>query len=91
MVDLVTLDEADTREVRDMIERHVRFTQSALGQRILDHWLETAPKFVKVFPRDYRRMLESLDRARQSGLSEEDAVMEAFIENRSDPARVSGN
>jgi glutamate synthase (ferredoxin) len=36
-------------------------------------------------------MLVSLERARQSGLSGEDAVMEAFIENKNDMARVSGN
>ena len=92
MVDLLPLeDEEDLAEVRDMIERHVRFTESALGQRILDRWNEMAPKFVKVFPRDHRRMLVSLERARQSGLSGEDAVMEAFIENKNDMARVSGN
>jgi glutamate synthase (ferredoxin) len=92
MVDLLPLDdEEDLAEVRDMIERHVRFTESALGQRILNRWNEMAPKFVKVFPRDHRRMLVSLERARQSGLSGEDAVMDAFIENKSDMARVSGN
>jgi hypothetical protein len=36
-------------------------------------------------------MLESLERARQSGHSGDEAVMEAFIENKSDTARVSGN
>jgi glutamate synthase (NADPH/NADH) large chain len=92
MVDLLRVEyDDDSAELREMIEAHVRYTQSALGQEILDHWETRLPQFVKVFPRDYRRMLESLDRARQSGLSGDDAVMEAFIENKSDTARVSGN
>ena len=92
MVDLLPLEEEqDLAEVRELIERHVRFTESALGQEILDHWSEMAPKFVKVFPRDYRRVLASLERAQSSGLSGDDAVMEAFIENRDEMARVGGN
>ena len=66
-------------------------TGSARGREILDDWERTAPRFVKVYPRDYRRMLEALERARESGLSGDDAVMEAFVENLGDEARVSGN
>ena len=91
MVDLVQPDEDDLAEVREMVERHVSLTESARGREILDDWDRAAPRFVKVYPRDYRRMLEALERARESGLSGDDAVMEAFVENLGDEARVSGN
>ena len=91
MVDLMPLTDDDLAEVRELVERYERFTQSPLGREILDGWSERSRRFVKVFPRDYQRMLASLERARQSGLSGDEAVMEAFVENRSDLARVSGN
>ena len=91
MVDLMPLNEDDLQEVRGLVERYEHYTQSPLGREILDGWQVRSQRFVKVFPRDYRRMLESLERARQSGHSGDEAVMEAFIENKSDTARVSGN
>ena len=91
MVDLGPPDADDLAEVRHMVERHVGCTESDLGREILDDWSRVAPRFVKVYPRDYRRMLEALERARESGLSGDAAVMEAFVENMSDEARVSGN
>jgi glutamate synthase (ferredoxin) len=42
-------------------------------------------------PKDYKRMLEALDRVRAAGLSGEVAVMTAFEQNKNDLARVSGN
>ena len=91
MVDLMPLNEDDLVEVRRLIERYERYTKSPLGREILDHWPERARLFVKVFPRDYRRMLAAIERARQSGLCGDDAVMDAFIENRDDVTRVAGH
>ncbi|HIG15957.1 MAG TPA: hypothetical protein EYQ31_00885, partial [Candidatus Handelsmanbacteria bacterium] len=92
MVDLLPLEEEeDIAEVRDLITRHVRFTQSALGQEILDHWSDRVKEFVKVLPRDYRRMMASLDRAHESGLEGEDAVLQAFLDNRDETANVVEN
>ena len=54
-------------------------------------WQETAAKFVKVMPRDYRRVLEALQRGRAKGLVGDEAVMAAFEANKNDAARVSGN
>jgi hypothetical protein len=48
------------------------------------------PKFVKVLPKDYARVLAALKKIRESGLSGEDAVMAAFVENTRDAARVGG-
>jgi glutamate synthase (NADPH/NADH) large chain/glutamate synthase (ferredoxin) len=58
--DLTEMDEADAIEVRDLIAEHVAHTASPVGQRVLDGWESLAPKFVKVFPEDYRRVLEQL-------------------------------
>ncbi|MBT6144821.1 MAG: glutamate synthase large subunit, partial [Gemmatimonadetes bacterium] len=82
MVDLLPLtDEEDIQLVRGMIKRHVHYTASVLGHEILHDWDSVAARFVKVYPRDYRRMQESLERAQASGLTGDEAVMEAFMEN----------
>ncbi|MBP5352062.1 MAG: glutamate synthase large subunit [Fibrobacterales bacterium] len=47
------------RELIDIIEQHVRETGSEKGRRILDDWNGERPKFVKVFPVDYRRALQA--------------------------------
>jgi glutamate synthase domain-containing protein 2/glutamate synthase domain-containing protein 1/glutamate synthase domain-containing protein 3 len=58
--DLTTLDEADRIELRDLVAEHVQRTGSPVGQRVLDEFEVLAEKFVKVFPADYRRVLEQL-------------------------------
>ena len=77
--------------LRGMVERHVKYTQSKLGKQILDLWEEMVPKFVKVMPKDYQRVLESMERVKSAGLSGDEAVMRAFEENSRDLARVGGN
>jgi glutamate synthase (ferredoxin) len=92
MVDLETLaDPAEVREVKTMIATHLEATGSLLAERILGSWEETLPLFVKVMPRDYRRMLEAMRTVEASGLSGEAAVMAAFELNSHELARVSGN
>ena len=92
MADVVALEEvAEIADVRQMIERHLVYTGSPRANYLLGHWDEMVPRFVKVYPRDYRRMQEALARARDEGLSGDEAVMAAFEENAHDLARVSGN
>ena len=92
MADVVTLeDDAEIAEVRQMIERHLVYTGSPRAQHVLGHWEESVPRFVKVYPRDYRRMLEAMERVRREGLTGDEAVMAAFEENAHDLARISGN
>ena len=74
-----------------MIQRHAEYTQSELGWRVLGRWDELVPKFVKVMPKDYKRMLEAFQRVEEAGLSGDEAVMVAFEQNKNDLARVSGN
>jgi glutamate synthase (ferredoxin) len=91
MVGLEKLADADEiEEVWKMIQRHQAYTRSERAAKILANWNQFAPKFVKVMPKDYKRVLESLKRVRQSGLSGEDAIMAAFEENAHDAARIGG-
>ena len=79
MVDLERLESAEEiMEVRGYIENHLRYTNSELAAGILAQWDEIWPKFVKVMPRDYKRMLEKFAEMEAAGLSGEDAIMAAF-------------
>ncbi len=58
-VDLEPLFEPeDIRTLENLIRKHVEYTGSALGTRILENWTEAINKFVKVFPHEYKRVLE---------------------------------
>ena len=60
MVELEPLvDESDLYLVYGLIEDHVRLTGSAVGRRLLDNWELMVPRFVKVMPVDYRRVLQA--------------------------------
>jgi glutamate synthase (ferredoxin) len=91
MVSLERLEgEDEIALVKGMIERHEEYTGSRRAATLLASWKEYLPKFVKVLPKDYARVLAALDRVRESGLSGEEAVMAAFVENTRDAARVGG-
>jgi glutamate synthase (NADPH/NADH) large chain len=51
---------ADERVVKQLIENHMRYTGSAQAKRLLERWDEYRPKFIKVFPNEYRRALGEL-------------------------------
>jgi glutamate synthase domain-containing protein 3 len=58
LVDLETLSSSeDVAAVRRLIEAHRAYTGSASAGRVLDRWNELLPRFVKVMPRDYKRVL----------------------------------
>ena len=92
MVELVKLEKPEEiAEVRGMIERYVMYTGSKRAKDILALWDDRVPQFVKVIPKDYKRVLEALERVTREGLSGEDAIMAAFEENVRDLARIGGN
>ena len=64
MVDLETLDDEDDELVRRLVRRHVDHTASANGQAVLEQWETARPAFVKVMPRDYKRVLLAEAKAR---------------------------
>lgn len=91
MVSLDKLGDEDIEEIKGMIERHVEYTHSERGRDILSRWTGLSEKFVKVMPKDYKRMLEAIRKVQKTGLSGDEALMAAFEENKRDLARVSGN
>jgi glutamate synthase (ferredoxin) len=90
-VSLERLDTGDMLEVEELLKRHAFYTHSARAWQILALWQESAPKFFKVMPRDYRRVVEALQQAEAKGLVGDEAMMAAFEANKNDASRVSGN
>ncbi len=93
MVELEDLeDPEECEEVRAMIQRHYAFTNSEVARRVLSNWDEYLPRFVKVLPKDYKRMQQCLAEVEAAGLKGAEALMAAFERNSQDlAARVSGN
>ncbi len=77
MVDLETLAEEDIETIKVMLNKHEQYTQSTVARKILDNWRSYQPKFVKVMPKDYKRVLQAIKKARETGIPEDVAVMEA--------------
>ena len=84
-------DPQEIAGVRAMVERHLEYTKSARAKQVLEDWSRLVPKFIKVMPKDFKRMLACIDRAQAQGLTGDEAVMAAFEENARDLARVGGN
>jgi glutamate synthase (ferredoxin) len=92
MVGLEKLEKpTEIAELRAIIQRHVDYTKSARGQQVLANFDTYVPKFVKVLPKDYKRMLACIEKAEAQGLTGDEAVMAAFEENARDLSRVGGN
>jgi glutamate synthase (ferredoxin) len=91
MVTLFPLDDPDDIAlVRRMIRSHAEHTRSKHAWRVLALWDAIVPRFVKVYPNDYRRAIARQADLRESGLTEEEAAMAAFEANARDLARVGG-
>ena len=71
----------DVLELKDMIKEHVTLTNSEKGKEILDNFSEYLPKFKKVIPYDYNRMLMAIVQMEEKGLNAEQAQIEAFYAN----------
>jgi glutamate synthase (ferredoxin) len=91
MVSLEKLENADEiEEVWKIIQRHQTYTHSSRAAGILANWQQIVPKFVKVMPKDYKRVLQSIKKVEDAGLSGEEAIMAAFEANAHDVARIGG-
>jgi glutamate synthase (ferredoxin) len=92
MVGLEMLSDAEEiGKLKGSIEKHVQYTKSQKAISVLANWDEMVPKFVKVMPRDYKRVLQAIQNALASGLSGDDALNAAFEENSRDVARIGGS
>ena len=68
----------DVLELKAMIEDHVKYTNSIRGKEILDNFEEYLPKFKKIIPYDYKKMLNAIAKMEEKGLNPEQAQIEAF-------------
>jgi glutamate synthase (ferredoxin) len=83
-------DPDEIEAIWKLIQRHQTYTKSARAAKILGDWKAYVPKFVKVLPKDYARVLEELKKAEAQGLTGDEAIMAAFEANVRDVARVGG-
>ncbi len=77
MIDLDTPDAGDLEWLRDRIEKHRAETGSVVAESMLDSWAESGSMFVKVMPKDFKRVLEAERKALAEGTDPIDAVMAA--------------
>ncbi|RXK55461.1 glutamate synthase large subunit [Oleiharenicola lentus] len=84
-------DGKEIAAVKAMIQKHLDYTKSEKAKAVLAAWDKFVPKFVKVMPKDYKRMLACIERAQAQGLTGDEAIMSAFEENARDTSRVGGN
>lgn len=84
-------DPEEIKDLKQLIQQHVDYTESAIGERVLADWNAMLPKFVKVMPKDYKRVLQAIKEALEDGLSGDDALNAAFEANSRDVARIGGS
>ena len=71
-------DKYEISELKQMIMDHVNYTNSEIGKRILDKFNEYLPKFKKIIPKDYEKMMNTIVAMEEKGLTSEQATIEAF-------------
>jgi glutamate synthase (ferredoxin) len=91
MVGLEKVESDEVEDLRLLIKRHAEITKSQNAWRVLAQWDDMVPKFVKVMPKDYKRVLQALKKAHDEGLSGDDALNAAFEANARDVARIGGS
>jgi glutamate synthase (ferredoxin) len=92
MVEVEALtDPAEIARVRKLVEQHLHWTDSTRARQVLEDWEAMVKRFVKVIPKDFKRMLACIARAHDQGLTGDAAIMVAFEENARDLSRVGGN
>ena len=77
MVDLEPLDDEDRALLHELVTAHRDETGSAVAERLLGDWAAALPRFSKIMPRDYKRVLTAAAAAQEKGESVEDAIMAA--------------
>ncbi|MEK4252240.1 glutamate synthase large subunit [Paenibacillus sp. FSL W7-1287] len=71
-------EQEDINELQMMLKNHVQYTGSTVASRILLHFADELDNFVKVIPKDYKKMLQHIKSAQQAGHDQQDALLIAF-------------
>lgn len=61
MVDLDPLSIKDEEDILTLLRKHIQLTGSQVAQELLNNWKEASGKFVKVYPKEYKKVLEKLE------------------------------
>ena len=69
----------DVAELRELVSRHVEATGSPQGARVLADFDAYLPKFKRIVPRDYQRMVQAIAQREERGMTHEQAEMDAFV------------
>ena len=82
LVDLLPLRDRDLEVVRDLLEKHLKWSESPVAARLLADWPQSVERFTLILPRDYQRVLDVREVAEAEGLDLEgtevwDRIMEA--------------
>jgi glutamate synthase (ferredoxin) len=80
--ELVLMEQIDNKgekqELEEILKKHVKYTGSKKAKTILDHFDEYLPKFKKIIPADYKKLLHLISGFEEQGMSREKAQIEAF-------------
>ena len=68
----------DKETLRRMLENHVAYTGSQKAAMVLERFEEYLPKFKKIIPEDYKKMLQFSSQFEEQGMSQEQAQIEGF-------------
>jgi glutamate synthase (ferredoxin) len=91
MVDLEKLtDKEEIDSLYELVKKHADLTKSQKAFKVIALWEQMVPQFVKVMPRDYARVLKALKKAKDDGLTGDEALNAAFEANARDVARIGG-
>ena len=83
MVELSTVSDSDeAEELYGLIQKHAMKTGSQRAWNILSDWELMLPRFVKVMPLDYKRMLDAIEEQHSAGLTGDEALLAAFEANK---------
>ncbi|MFA9423782.1 MAG: glutamate synthase large subunit, partial [Sedimentibacter sp.] len=72
--------EKEMDEIKELINKHVNYTGSQQGKRIIHNWESYSHRFTKIIPMEYKHMMENIEKAYSKGLKGNEALSFAFNE-----------
>lgn len=78
MVGIEGVEAEDQEELYTLIKEHYEATNSQTAKRVLDNFDVLKNKFIKVMPKDYKKVMELVKKYRETGLSKDEAMLKAF-------------
>jgi glutamate synthase (NADPH) large chain len=80
----------DTEALKEMIEKHYAYTQSRKAAELLNNWNESQHHFIKIIPKEYKRMIQRINEEMKAGFTKQEALMNAFEANAETKQAATG-